>query len=157
MLSDEDMKAIEDLKDMIGKSKDLMEEEFYKLATIHNIQAVATILNLIEKQSKEIEELKNEVMKKELIIDGMKEDRRIAVEEIQEQYFISKEESEQKERKAYIKGTNDADKLCNKKWEDKIKAKIEEIDEVLKGQLIEKIRVYFEAQKEVLESLLEKE
>lgn len=40
--------------------------------------------------------------------------------------------------------------------ENKIKAKIEEIDEVLKGQLIEKIRVYFEAQKEVLQSLLEK-
>lgn len=41
-------------------------------------------------------------------------------------------------------------------WKDKIKAKkIEELDEVLKGQLIEKIRVYFEAQKEVLQSLLE--
>lgn len=37
----------------------------------------------------------------------------------------------------------------------KIKAKIEEIDEVLKGQLIEKTRVYFEAQKEVLQLLLE--
>lgn len=58
MLSDEERKAIEDLKDMIEKSRDLMEEEFYKLATIHNIQAVATVLNLIEKQSKEIEELK---------------------------------------------------------------------------------------------------
>lgn len=45
----------------------------------------------------------------------------------------------------------------NKKWQDKIKAKIEEIDEVLKGQLIEKIRVYFEAQKEVLQSLLKEE
>ena len=44
-----------------------------------------------------------------------------------------------------------------KSVEDRIKAKIEEIDEVLKGQLIEKIKVYFEAQKEVLQSLLEKE
>ena len=50
-----------------------------------------TLLNLIEKQSKEIEE------------------------------------SEQKEKKAYIDGTNVADKLCNKKWEDKIKAKTIEI------------------------------
>lgn len=40
---------------------------------------------------------------------------------------------------------------------EKIKEKIEELDEVLKGQLIEKIRVYFEAQKEVLQSLLEEE
>ena len=44
-----------------------------------------------------------------------------------------------------------------KSVEDRIKVKIEEIDEVLKGQLIEKIKVYFEAQKEVLQSLLEKE
>ena len=35
------------------------------------------------------------------------------------------EEAEQKEKKAYIDGTNAADKLCNKKWKDKIKAKIE--------------------------------
>ena len=45
----------------------------------------------IEKQQKEIEELRNAVMEKELIIDGMKEDRRIAVEEIQEQYYVSKD------------------------------------------------------------------
>lgn len=58
------------------------------------------LIEIIEKQQKQIEELKNEIMEKELIIDGMKEDRRIAVEEIQEQYYVSK---------------------------DKIKAKIEEI------------------------------
>ena len=45
--------------------------------------------------------------------------------------YISKEKSEQKERKAYIDGTNVADELCNKKWEDKIKAKIEECREIL--------------------------
>ena len=42
--------------------------------------------------------------------------------------YILRVESEQKERKAYIKGTNDADELCNKKWKDKIKAKIEELE-----------------------------
>lgn len=42
--------------------------------------------------------------------------------------YILRVESEQKERKAYIKGTNDAHELCNKKWKDKIKAKIEEIN-----------------------------
>ncbi len=41
--------------------------------------------------------------------------------------YVSEKESEQKERKAYIKGTNDAHELCNKKWEDKIKAKTIEI------------------------------
>ena len=36
------------------------------------------------------------------------------------------EEAKQKEKKAYIDGTNVAHELCNKYWEDKIKAKIEE-------------------------------
>ena len=41
--------------------------------------------------------------------------------------------------------------------EGKIKARIEEIDKILKMNLIEKIRIHFEAQKEALQSLLEKE
>ena len=115
-------------------------------------------------KDKEIEELRNEVMEKELMIDGMKEDRRIAVEEIQEQYFVSKEESEQRERKAYIKGTNDTDDLCNKKWEDKIKAKIEEVDKEekenlkgTKGQDRYAIKQEYMYKRSVLQSLLEKE
>lgn len=44
----------------------------------------------------------------------------------------------------------------SKEYEDKIKAKIEEIDEILNNNiLIEKLKVYYEAQKEVLQSLLE--
>jgi hypothetical protein len=38
------------------------------------------------------------------------------------------EKSKQKEKQAYIKGTNDAHELCNKYWKDKIKAKIEELE-----------------------------
>lgn len=130
--------------------------------------------NLIEKQSKEIEELKNEIMEKELLIDGMKEDRRIAVEEIQEQYFISKDkikeilEIEEKidnekllsllqtivdenarledieDRKVQIEYNNVFNKGV-KSVEDKIKAKIEEVkDETYDAKI-------------VLQSLLEKE
>lgn len=55
-----------------------------------------TILNIIEKQQKEIKELEDEVMKKELLIDGMKEERRIAIEEIQEQYYVSKDKIKEK-------------------------------------------------------------
>ena len=62
------------------------------------------------------------------------------------------EEAEQKERKAYIKGTNDADELCNKKWEDKIKAKIEEVDYKMIAHQDLRLAV-----KEALNSLLEKE
>ena len=124
-LSEEEKKAIEEIRSFNQYNWEMNNLKTKKFAKPY-FDSLDTILNLIEKQSKEIEELTNEVMEKELIIDGMKEDRRIAVEEIQEQYFVSKEESEQIERKAYIKGTNDADELCNKKWRDKIKAKIEE-------------------------------
>lgn len=69
-------------------------------------------------------------------------------------------ESEQKEKKAYIDGTNVADKLCNKKWEDKIKAKIEELEKDLKeyenGQEWE-IQDEIRGQIDILQSLLEKE
>ena len=74
--------------------------------------------------------------------------------------YILRVESEQKERKAYIKGTNDADELCNKKWEDKIKAKIEEYKK--DGKIINQTMPYcgeyinhFEIK--ALQSLLEKE
>lgn len=58
----------------------------------------------LEKQNEELLEVKisanahnrickleQELMEKELMIDGLKEDRRIAAEEIQEQYYISKD------------------------------------------------------------------
>ena len=51
MLSDEEKKAIEELKVLIGL------EEFNKLSYKEN-QSIKILLNLIEKQSKEIEELK---------------------------------------------------------------------------------------------------
>ena len=46
------------------------------------------------------------------------------------------EEAEQKEKKAYIDGTNVAHELCNKMWKNKIKAKIEEYEEILKSPII---------------------
>ena len=39
-------------------------------------------------------------------------------------------EAEQKEKKAYIDGTNVAHELCNKMWKNKIKAKIEELEKL---------------------------
>ena len=128
------------------------------------------LIEIIEKQSKEIEELK--------------EDRKSYAEEyihnnpwlykqLNENYIL-RVESEQKERKAYIKGTNDAHELCNKKWEDKTKAKIEELEieqesnredlkiaiDNLLFQNIDKIgnRISINMSvREILQSLLEKE
>ena len=149
MLSDEERKAIDYL------------QFCYDISTITNesLSKLGIVLNLIEKQSKEIEELKeeNEKYKNPPFFD--------------EENYISKEESEQKERKTYIKGTNDADELCNKKWENKIKAKIEELDEEIKvkreiaknpmdrvsGRLLTDSIVELEKTKKVLQSLLEKE
>ena len=102
----------------------------------------AVLVKLIEKQSKEIEELKEDKY-------GLEEEVQIQAKQLIEidGNYISKEVSEQKERKAYIKGTNDADELCNKKWHDKIKAKIDEVCE----STIEESNV------DILYSLLEKE
>ena len=66
--------------------------------------------------------------------------------------YILRVESEQKERKAYIKGTNVEDELCNKKWEDKIKAILEEYKYTEIGDS-EKIIEFYKK----MESLLEKE
>lgn len=54
-MNKETEEAINTLKEMLEKSRDLIEEDFGKLIGIHQIQAVATILNYI----KEIEENKN--------------------------------------------------------------------------------------------------
>lgn len=147
------------------------------------------LLNLIEKQQKETEELKNEIMEKELIIDGMKEDRRIAVEEIKEQYFISKDkikeilEIEEKidnekllsllqtivdenarledieDRKVQIEYNNVFNKGV-KSVEDKIKAKIEELDKMKSNgeyTILFNSDNVMEVIKAVLQSLLKKE
>ena len=90
-MSEEEKKAIENLKEVV----DLYNDECL-ITTDYDFKSIEIILNLIEKQKKEIEELKMKLWKKELIIDGMKEDRRIAVEEIQEQYYVSKDKIREK-------------------------------------------------------------
>ena len=97
MLSDEEREALDKLSSKKNETtwndtiRQIKREEI-KDVVVTRQKYITTVLNLIEKQSKEIEE------------------------------------AEQKEKKAYIDGTNVADKLCNEKWEDKIKAKIEECE-----------------------------
>ena len=114
MLSDEEKKEYEELKSLLytgtisqyGKRK---------------------LIEIIEKQSKEIEELKEDKY-------GLEEEVQIQAKQLIEidGNYISKEEAEQKEKKAYIDGTNVAHELCNKKWEDIIKAKIKECENKIK-------------------------
>ena len=155
MLSDEEKRTIENLK-----------TEYEKLIKEDNIlfplykSDAKRLINLIQKQSKEIEELKENNKLLQENYSSAHEDINWFCEN-----YISKEESEQKERKAYIKGINDADELCNKKWEDKIKAKIEprlkELDEQMKKEWKEygNSREYQDMEDEwnFLQSLLEKE
>ena len=165
-MSDEEKKAIE----RIDYIQDFIIENGQYNADVNDMEYFSRILNLIEKQQKEIEELK--------------EDRKSYTEEyihnnpwlykqLNENYIL-RVESEQKERKAWIKGTNDAHELCNKKWKDKIKAKIEELEieqesnredlkiaiDNLLFQNIDKIGNIISINmsvREILQSLLEKE
>ena len=118
---------------------------------------IRIVLNLIEKQSKEIEELKEDRKK---YAEEYIHNNPWLYKQLNENYIL-RVESEQRERKAYIKGTNDAHELCNKKWEDKIKAKIEEIDfmikEINQGNLQKYTVGELLGAKRFLESLLEKE
>ena len=149
-MSDEEKKAIEDLK-KLKQGLNILNNSFFITKDEVDVIAIETILNLIKKQSKEIEELKdkNKSLENELIVYKIytKQDDLKDFDLFLKQNYVSKKESEQKERKAYIKGTNDAHELCNKKWEDKIKAKIDEVCE----STIEESNV------DILYSLLEKE
>lgn len=55
---EEEAIVIEELEQLVEKCKDLREEEYYSIFTIHEAQNIATALNLIEKQQEEIEKYK---------------------------------------------------------------------------------------------------
>ena len=159
MLSYEERKAIENLK--IEYEKLMKEDNILFLLYKSNAKR---LIDIIEKQSKEIEELKDE---RKSYAEEYIHNNPWLYKQLNENYIL-RVESEQKERKAYIKGTNDAHELCNKKWEDKTKAKIEELEnyyrelykqdnspnEFLIGQdCLSKLSIL----QEVKQSLLEKE
>lgn len=122
-MTDEEKKAIEIVKGIT--EDDLLN---YWEGPEEPYNAIQIILNLIEKQQKEIEELKDDRKK---YAEEYIHNNPWLYKQLNENYIL-RVESEQKERKAYIKGTNDADELCNKKWENKIKAKIEECENKIK-------------------------
>ena len=126
-MSDEERKAIDNMKSLLLYSK---EHEYFSPFQEQEIDDMNIVLNIVEKQSKEIEELQENYSSAHKDINWFCEN------------YISKVESEQRERKAYIKGTNVADELCNKKWKDKIKAKIEEVEIKLKDYGADKINIF---------------
>jgi hypothetical protein len=125
MLSDEEKKAIERFKNFIYTCQDVIEDEYSdyeEKESAKEYQEVSEkILDLIEKQQKEIEELK------EIYQTG------------------------------YVNGCVSKVYEINKKWEDKIKAKIEELKQD-EDFYREQDRMYeYEGKLNLLQSLLEKE
>ena len=115
MLSDEEKKAIERAEFLI------------KIDTYLEKEMLTNLLNLIEKQSKEIEELKEKSEYREKIIKGLG----------------------LKTLPKTITGFKQLIENNDKKWEDKIKAKIEDILNSENSEAIEKLIEW--------QSLLEKE
>lgn len=102
-MNEEEKKAIE----RIDYIQDFIIENGQYNADVNDMQYFSKVLNIIKKQSKEIEELK--------------EDRKKYAEEyIHNNPWLYKQLNEN-----YILRV-ETDGLCSKKWEEKIKAKIEE-------------------------------
>ena len=156
-MSDEEKKAFNFYKDC--NKKDLENYEYLADVSKEHVKYLESLLNLIEKQSKEIEELKEKDKPQPDCAEPIERTEEMVNMRWVNHNYILKSESEQKERKAYIKGTNDAHELCNKMWKDKIKAKIEEYDD--KGMTVNlasrSAGKTFQQAVKVLQSLLEKE
>ena len=113
-MSDEEKKAIERLKDLISKSKVIGDIEINKQVAFKDIE---TILKLIEKQSKEIEELKFKYQ-------ARKDRTKKEIERLNNKFEKIYNEIDNKNSQL-VKALNY--KLF---MEDKIKAKIEELEKL---------------------------
>lgn len=161
-MSDEEKKAVDELKKEINNPVEVPTDKFNTFI-LYNIESARTILNLIEKQSKEIEELKTINQMQKYRIEVIDERELISKDKIKEILGIEENIDNEKllsllqtivdensrledieDRKVQIEYNNVFNKGV-KSVEDKIKAKIEEVKD---GTYDAKI---------VLQSLLEKE
>lgn len=135
MLSDKEKKAIKEVKHFNQLTRYWQEEEYEEKEIAGYI---GIILNLIEKQSKEIEELKQ--------IKCKLDEKNIPIETLLAE-FERLEDLEDDLTTVYLNGVYDGEK----KVQDKIKAKIEFIKSL-------KEKLYYEENViSILQSLLEKE
>ena len=152
-MNDEEKKALDELKEEINKPVEVPEDKFDTFI-LYNIESAKIILNLIEKQSKEIEELSDKLTEK--ICKGVEEEileeyrqtiisKDKEIEELKEDKYGLEEEVQIQEKNLMLY-ENALYEIQNK-----IKAKIEEIKK-------SKENIYFEEHLEsILQSLLEKE
>ena len=176
MLSDEEKKAVDELKKEINNPVEVPTDKFNTFI-LYNIESARTIKNLIEKQSKEIEELKKyekyyeemeEVNKKFIAVDKIKEILEIE-EKIDNEKLLSLLQTivdenarleDIEDRKVQIEYNNVFNKGV-KSVEDKIKAKIEELENQKRQWIEDRDNKHKDSEIiyaiEVLQSLLEKE
>ena len=55
MTKEQESIVIEELNQLIDKSRDLREEEFYTIFTIHEVQNIETVLNMLKEKDEKIE------------------------------------------------------------------------------------------------------
>ena len=140
MLSDEEKQAIDNMKSLLLYSK---EHEYFSPFQEQEIDDMNIVLNLIEKQSKEIEEYKKQLdldNECEIALNSKVMDLEKEIEEL-------KAISEYREKiikglglktlPKTITGFKELIENNDKKWEDKIKAKIEEVEKEL-NKLLQK-------------------
>lgn len=95
MTKEQEEIIIEELEQLIEKTSFLREEEFYTLFTIHEVQNIASLLNMLKEKESEIEKYKqlyNKALDDAVITahDNMKKDKMIDLmaEELQKHIFV---------------------------------------------------------------------
>lgn len=156
MLSDEERKALKELteiKELV--EEDLKYEDYEVTATLDQIdlESLVIALNLIEKQQKEIEELKEERKKYPIAMND--EQYKKVIE------FAQKDIKEELDRQINVRMINEEYIERNYISKDQIKAKIEELENQKRQWIEDRDNKHKDSEIiyaiEVLQSLLEKE
>lgn len=155
MLSDEEKKAVDELKKEINNPVEVPTDKFNTFI-LYNIESARTILNLIEKQSKEIEELKKD--KLELINKNHVVHLKDVEKELREmKKVIDTKNAEIECLNVIHESYKEMVEENNFISKDKIKAKIEELKEDIKYSANPLSIDNSKFGIKVLQSLLEKE
>ena len=108
-------------EEIINKAKLIINNhrEIDKMMVIEMVELVQGLLDLYNKEKEKNKELEMQLLEKDLYIDGLKEDRRIAIKEIQEEYYISKDKIREK-MDCFDKELQKADKMGDEELKERI-------------------------------------
>ena len=83
MIKEQELIVVEELNQLIDKSRDLREEEFYTIFTIHEVQNIETVLSMLKENSAEIEKKNTELAEKNAEIERLNRQKDLMAEEIE--------------------------------------------------------------------------